>query len=105
MRIPPEYLVHQVTVEPLTGTGAYGDRFGAPFTLQCFAAGSRRMVRTKDGTETLSTLTLIAAPGESDRVPAGSKVTWRGDVTRVLASTEHDDGGLGGPQHTEVVCE
>lgn len=105
MRIPDEYLVHEVTVRPLTGTGAYGPVHGDPFQLRCFAAGKRRLVRDRDGAEVLSTLQVLAAPGESKRVPAGSLLEWNGDTTKVIASTEHDDGGLGAPQHTELACE
>ena len=105
MRIPHTFLVHTVTVTPLTGTGAYGDVFGTPLELKCFASGARRMIRDSTGTETLSSLTLVAAPGTAVFVPEGSQVLWRGDTTRVIATFEHDDGNLGAPQHTEVACE
>ena len=105
MRLPDKYLPHTVTVRPYAGQSSTGAVYGAAFTLQCMAQGARRLVRNGDGAEQLSTLTLIAAPGEADRVPPGSEVDWRGDTTTVLASTDHDDGGLGAPQHTEVACE
>lgn len=105
MRIPDQYLVHTVDVQPVTGSGAYGDTYGAVVPLRCFAEGTRRLVRNAQGAEVVSSLTLIAAPGQADAVPAGSLVTWRGSTTKVIGSTERDDGGLGAPQHTEVVCE
>lgn len=105
MRLPPRYMVHAVTVEPLTGTGPYGDVYGPAFTLQCMAQGKRRLVRNSQGAEVLSSLTLYAALGASASVPEGSKVTWRGDTSKVIATTEHDDANLGAPQHCEVACE
>ena len=105
MRIPARFLVHEVTVRPYLGQSSVGAVFGDPFQLQCMAQGKRRMVRAGDGAETLSSLTLFCAPGQAATVPPGSEVDWQGDTTTVLDSTDHDSGGLGAPDHTEVVCE
>lgn len=105
MRLPGRYLVHTVTVRPYLGESSTGPVYGAAFSLACMAQGSRRMVRDRDGQEQLSTLTLYAAPGLADTIPPGSEVDWRGDTTTVQASTDHDSGGLGAPDHTEVACE
>ena len=105
MRIPVKFLVHTVQVTPYLGTSSSGDLYGTPFDLPCMAQGSRRMVRDGDGTERVSTLTLFAAPGQASTVPAGSQVTWGETTTTVMAATDHDSGGLGAPDHTEVACE
>lgn len=105
MRIPTRYLVHTVTVRPYRGTSSTGPLYGDAFPLQCMAQGRRRLVRAGDGSEALSSLTIVTAPGQAELIPPGSEVDWRGDTTTVLDSIEHDDGGLGAPQHTEVVCE
>lgn len=105
MRIPERVLVHAVTVTPYLGTSSVGKVYGDPFTLQCIAQGARRMVRDATGTESLSTLTIYAAPGRAQLVPAGSLVEWAGDTTEVIACAERDSGGLGAPDHTEVVCQ
>lgn len=105
MKLPRRYLPHTVTVEPLTGHSSVGKVYGPAFQLQCMAAGSRRVVRDTDGAEALSTLTLVAEAGQALLVPPGSRVTWGGTTTVVIGSTEHDDGDMGAPQHTEVVCE
>lgn len=105
MRIPERFLVHTVTVRPYAGRSSVGDVYGEPFTLKCMAQGKRRLVRASDGAETLSSLTLVCAPDQAATVPPGSEVQWKGDTTTVLDATDHDDGGLGAPQHTEVVCE
>lgn len=105
MRIPARFLVHTVTVKPYTGRSSSGPRYGTPFTLVCMAQGARRWVRGTDGTQLLSTLSLYAAPGQASVVPAGSQVVWNGATTTVIASSDRDSGGLGAPDHTEVVCE
>lgn len=105
MDIPGQYLVHVVDVEPLAGTGAYGEVYGPVVPLRCFAEGSRRMVRNPQGEVVVSSLTLICAPRQANAVPAGSRITWRGTTTTVIDATDRDDAGLGAPQHTEVVCE
>jgi len=105
VRIPTWALVHTVTVRPYLGESSVGPVYGAAFPLQCMAQGKRRMVRAGDGAETLSSLTLFTAPGKAATVPPGSEVDWQGDTTRVLDATDHDSGGLGAPDHTEVVCE
>lgn len=105
MNIPPQLLVHSVTVEPLEGSGAYGDVYGAAFPLQCFAEGTRKLVRNPQGAQVVSSLQLYCAPGQAATVPPGSRVTWRTTTTKVIASTDRDDAGMGAPQHTEVVCE
>lgn len=105
MRIPDRLLVHTVTVRPYEGRSSSGAIYGEAFTLQCNAQGSRRMVRASDGSESLSSLTLYCAPGQAAQVPPGSEVDWQGDTTTVIGATDHDSGGLGAPDHTEVVCE
>lgn len=105
MRIPARFLVHEVTVRPYAGRSSTGPVFGAPFTLQCMAQGGRKLVRGGNGDQVLSTLQLFAAPGQAASIPPGSEVDHAGDTTVVLASIDHDSGGLGAPDHTEVVCE
>lgn len=105
MRIPARFLVHEVTVRPYAGESSTGTLLGEAFTLRCMAQGKRRMVRDNSGSERLSELTLFCAPGSADLVPPGSEVDWQGDTTTVIGATDHDSGGLGAPDHTEVVCE
>lgn len=105
MRIPATLLVHTVTVKPYAGQSSVGPVYGPEFTLACMAQGRRRLVRASDGSETLSGLTLFCAPGQASAIPPGSQVEWQGDTTDVIAATDHDSGGLGAPDHTEVVCE
>ena len=105
MRVPESLLVHSVTVKPAAGESATGQVYGDPFPLRCFRSAKRRMVRDAGGNEVLSTVTLIAAPGQAERVPTGSLLTWPGGSSTVVASIEQDSGGLGAPDHTEVQGE
>jgi len=105
VRIPARLLVHTVTVRPYLGRSSAGPVFGPAVPLKCMAQGKRRLVRNPQGAETLSSLTLYAAPGQAASIPPGSEVDWQGDTTTVIDATDHDDGGLGAPQHTEVACE
>lgn len=104
--IPEFLLVHTVTVEPLTGRSSTGKLYGASFPLKCMAQGARRQVRNSLGDEVLSTLTLYAAPGQAATVPAGSRITWAGVPTEVIAAADRDSGGLAADaEHTEVMCQ
>ena len=105
MRVPAFLLVHTVTVRPYEGRSSSGAVYGEDFTLSCMAQGQRRLVRDNDGSESLSSLTLYCAPGLAATIPPGSEVDWQGDTTTVIGATDHDSGGLGAPDHTEVVCE
>lgn len=103
--IPAWTLVHTVTVRPYAGRSSSGPLYGATFTLRCMAQGGPRLVLNSAGSQVTSNLTLYAAPGQAARIPVGSEVTWQGDTTTVLSAINHDSGGLGAPDHTEVVCE
>ena len=105
MSVPTWLLVHTVTVTPRTGSGAYGTTYGDPFTLRCFRETGHKLVRAADGNEVVSSAQLYAAPGQAASIPAGSTVEWDGHTTTVVASHDRDSGGLGAPDHTEVVCE
>lgn len=105
MRIPAQLLVHTVTVRPYLGRSSSGDLYGPAFEWACMAQGGPRIVKGPDGAELVSTLTLYGAPNEAGLLPAGSEVDHAGDTTTVLSAINHDSGGLGAPDHTEVVCE
>jgi hypothetical protein len=105
VRIPARFLVHTVTVRPYAGRSSTGPVYGAEFELRCMAQGGLKIVRAADGTTKLAVGTLYAAPGQRAAIPPGSQVEWNGATTTVMQSIDHDSGGLGAPDHTEVVCE
>lgn len=105
MRLPDRYLVHTVTVHPYAGKSSTSAVYGEPFQLKCMAQGGLRIVKGADGSDKLAPLTLYAAPGQAATVPPLSLVEHNGATATVLVAIDHDSGGLGAPDHTEVVCE
>lgn len=104
MRMPRWLLRHQVEVERRTDGGPYGPGFEAPVTVRCMADEQVRQVRSPSGAEVVSSLTLHCAP-DTDEIPGGSRVTYRGRVSTVISSHRRDGGGLPTPDHLEVRCE
>lgn len=99
---------HVVTIEAYEGSGAYGDIYGAATDVEpCFVDEIRRLVRvqTQDaaGHEQVSSTTVFAPPGTT--APPGSRVTWNGRTSRVLAVSVRADAGLGLPAHVELSLE
>lgn len=103
-QIPGVFLRHVVTVEPYQGAGAHGDAYGPPVRVRAKVEEKRRKVRAKDGAETVSEATVYGRLSMADRYPPGSRVTLpAGRITWVISTHRHDDGGLGGWQHVEVI--
>ena len=98
-----------ITVEALTGAGAYGDVYASPAAVgPCVVDESTRRVAVQtadaEGSEALSSSTVFAPP---DTVaPAGSRVTLpSGRTTRVLAVSRLDAHGYDLPEHVELALE
>ncbi|MEE2041279.1 hypothetical protein Q8791_29045 [Nocardiopsis sp. CT-R113] len=102
--IPAVLLRHRVDVEPYLGSGAHGDAYGPPVRVRAQVDEKRRLVRDKSGAEVVSEATLRGRLATESHYPPGSRVTLpTGRVTWVISAHRHDDAGLGGWQHTEVV--
>lgn len=103
--VPDYLLVHSITVETYAGTGAYGDTFAAPVQIRCFVDDQRKNVLAPDGSTVVSESTVIAKLTDAIKLAAKSKVTLpSGRHAIVINAKRRDDGGLGAPQHVEVVC-
>ena len=108
-----DFLAHTVKVRPHLGTGAYGPVFGEQVTLSpedgtgVLVDEETRLVRASDGTEAVSSTTIIARPAQADLLTAGSEVTLpSGDTTTVLTRSVQTMPGLDGmPEHVEAACE
>ena len=107
--IPERFLVHRVTVEPLSGTGAYGERFLDPVEMPAWVDEKRRMVMGADGRETVSEATIRTSLDYAEHFLPGSYVTIHTELsgvplrrTRQIAVAYRTDGGMGGWQHLEV---
>lgn len=99
-----------VSVQPWTGSGAYGDTYAAPVDLTpCYVEDVRRavVVQTVDayGSERLSSTTVFA-PLDPEIQP-GSLVTipWRSRPGRAIAVARLTAPGLGLPEHQEINLE
>lgn len=104
MDLPELLLVHTVTVEPWSGSGAYGDIWGTPFTMACFVEDKRRLVRDADGSEVISETTVYANRGPT--IPNRSRITLpSGRQPLVIVVSDHDGGTLPVPSHLEIACE
>lgn len=101
--IPLYLLPHTVSVEPFTGTGAYGDIFGAAVpNVQCMRDDRVRLVRNTDGDEVTSQTTLYMRLAHEPSFPAGSRVQLPTRVATVIGYARREDGNLGAWQHLEV---
>lgn len=97
-----------VTVEAYEGSGAYGPVYATPVEVTpCVVEDTRRLVRvqTQDaaGTEQVSSTTVYAPPGTV--CPPGSRITWAGRTSRVLARSDLSAHGLPLPEHVELALE
>lgn len=92
-----------ITIEPHLGSGGYGDTYGPAVTVRGIVEEKRRLVRNSQGDEVLSH-TTIRCPLDTVSPPL-SKVTVRGQVTKVILAPAHDGKALPVPSHREVVCE
>lgn len=108
--LPPELLVHSVAVQPLTGTGAYGDAFADPVEFPAWIEEKRRLVRDQNGAQVVSEATFRTSLEHAVHTPPGSLVVLHTELSgvplrssRVISQAFHTDGGLGAWQHLEVV--
>lgn len=96
---------HPVQVERLSGSGAYGNRYGAATTELAAIDDRRRMVRDAGGTEVVSESTVLLPIATAD-IPLGSRVTlpaaFGARRATVLAVSRHDSGGQPTPNHLEL---
>jgi len=94
-----------VRVEPLTGEGPFGPTYGAPVDVQCFRDDKRRLVRGKEGSETIAETTLYMRTTEN--CPAGSRVTLDAGtpterISTAITSAQRSGAGAPTPDHLEV---
>lgn len=100
--IPGFLLRHIALVEPYLGAGPFGDTYGPPVEVRCFAEDKRRRVLSTTGTQVVSNTTVIC-PLDTE-IPPGSRVTVNGRTAAVINTMRRDGGGLPTPDHLEVMC-
>lgn len=96
---PARHLTEPVTVQTLTGEGAYGQTFAAAVTTRCQLDAERRLVRNQAGDEVVSETTIHLSPDldpaldvESLFVPE-SLVNVHGRNSRVISAKPIIDRG------------
>lgn len=112
-----DFYIHTAKVEPFLGKGSNGDLFGpavilSPDTIPpngVFADDSRKLVRSKDGSQVVSETTLYTFPVNAPLFVVGSRVTILGetdDLDRrpayVIKANSNTSGGLDLPDHLAV---
>lgn len=100
-----DFYVHTATVETYQGTGAYGDVYAAPVVVACFAEAKRRLVRAKDGQETVSESTLYMGAADGGLFVPDSRVTVGGKVSYVITQNVNDAPGLDLPDHAAITLK
>lgn len=109
-----DLLTATVTVRPSLGTGSTGPVYGPEVTLSpdtgtgVMVDDETRLVRAPDGSEVVSSTTIVARPAQAATLTVGSLVTLRsGRTTTVLTLARTPDLGddLDMPEHVEAACE
>lgn len=108
-----DLLAHTITVTPHQGQGSYGPVYGPEQTLSpetgtgVLVDEETRLVRAPDGTEAVSSTTIIARVAQADALTVGTRVTLpSGDVTTVLTRSVATLPGVDDmPEHVEAACQ
>lgn len=100
-----DWWVHDVTVERLTGEGAYGPTYASAQTVTGFVDDERKLVRSVGGEEIVATASVFLPAATTD-IPLDSRVTlpalFGSRECTVIAVARHDAGGQPTPNHLEV---
>jgi hypothetical protein len=83
VKIPASLLPHRITVAPYLGSSAYGPKHGDAVTIRARIDGRRRVVKTPDGADLMSSATATIRPPGFEIAPE-SKATWEGREYEVL---------------------
>ena len=103
MDLPSWLLRHSVTVETRTGGGGFGDVYAAPVAVQGFLDDKRTLIRDiNTGQQVVSSSTFYTRVDQASRFTPGSRVSFNGRSTTVIAVNVNDGGGLPVPSHVAV---
>jgi len=99
-----EFMVHQVSVDVLTGSGGMGEVYAAPVTAMVFCDEARSLVISRDGRQLISDCTLYDADmSRQSTWVEGSLVTLpSGRKAKVITTNARTAGDLDLPDHLEV---
>jgi len=101
------WFAYSVSVERLTGAGAYGPVFAASTSEAAMIDPGNKLTRSGTGEQVVSSARVFL-PIATAAVPDGSRVvlpaTFGGRPATVITSLPHISG-LGTPDHLELVLE
>lgn len=96
---------HEVVIEPLIGSGPYGDKYGPEYTALAAIDDRTRQVVDQDGVESVSQTTVVF-PRPVGHIRPGSRITLPathgGRTSHVISCRVADGGGQPTPDHVEV---
>lgn len=99
MRVPTQLLRETLSIEDFTGNGARGPLHGAPRTTRASVQPTSKLMTDSRGVEVVVDAMAIVRP-EAGPVPVESRVTWAGQVYRVVSSFAMPDTRR--PSHWEL---
>lgn len=89
--IPSQLLIHACSFEPYQGEGRTGPTYGPSQDVDsCYIDQRRKLVRSAAGEEVTSETTIYMNTPEASGLVEGSRVTYRGQSSRVLAVKTYD---------------
>jgi hypothetical protein len=114
-----DFYVHTAKVETFLSRGSNGNLYGPPVILSpdstppngVFADDSRKLVRSKDGSQVVSETTLYTSPVNARLFKPGSRVTILNDAddddlapiaAYVIKANSNTSGDLDLPDHVAV---
>lgn len=102
MKIRRSLLKDVVEVRSFSGETAYGPSYADPVDVACNVDAKRRLVRSSDGEQVVSEVTLHAHPEAADLFTPESQVTVLGKETQVIDAKTHTLRGKA--VYVEVAC-
>jgi len=101
--MPSQWLfADSVSVQTLTGHGAYGPVYATAATKTCKVSITRQLVRNAVGAEVVSEMTIYAQPADEAAFAPESLVTFAGRTSQVI--TASPCGRPGETQFVKVTC-
>lgn len=106
MKLPDDFLLHQVEVSTMNGEGAYGTTYGAPLVVRGFLDDTRALVRNSQGDQVVSESRFYCDLDQGSTFTDDSKVLVNGRRSYVIRVSRGDIGGMAGmPEYLEVALQ
>jgi hypothetical protein len=103
VKLPKVMQPHTMLFEPYVGDDATGHLYGPPTARRCYAEALTRSIRTPDGRLIVSGTVLRTDLDYT--LGTEGRLTYRGSVREVVSVRQFDGGGMGTPDHTEIVIQ